>query len=277
MKRKITFLIGILALWFVVGCSSDDVGIRDEKNDLISKTLISVSKENIYRTVEDLQKFRTRYSWEKQDEVANYLFKRFQGFGIPVEFDEYDFKKKKWKNVIATIDGKKEAGAIYMVIAHFDSISEKPEVSAPGADDNGSGTAALLEIGRILGQAPPDATVKLAIFSNEEQGASGSRHYARKARERNLDIRGVLNLDVIGYNTPMANETSQTPEARGVGNGIKWRLKTMRNRMVKFLHPDGLVIVAGRTANQGLVKEASALMQKYSRLSVKAKVDQDCG
>ena len=172
-------------------------------------------RENIYKAVETLQSFKTRYSWEKQDEVANYLFKRFQEYGIPVEFDEYYFREKKWKNVIATIDGKKKTGAIYMVIAHFDSISKQPEVSAPGADDNGGGAAAVLEIGRILKEVSADSTVKLGIFSNEEQGRVGNKDFARKAREKDLNIRGVINLDIIGYNDPRGSISYKSSEIGG--------------------------------------------------------------
>jgi len=272
MSRKILVILEVVFLWSILGCQSDNVETNYEKNDLILKALNCVSKENIYKTVEELQKFETRYSWEKQDEVANYLFKRFQAYGIPVEFDEYDFRGKKWKNVIATIDGKKEAGAIYMVIAHFDSISKQPEVNAPGADDNGSGTAAVLEIGRILIEVSSDATVKLGVFSNEEQGGSGSEHFARKARERNLNIRGVINLDIIGF-----NGSYKGSEIRNMGGDIKLKLKTIKNRPLKSLYLDGIVVIAGRPPNKELVKTASALTQNYSKLKVKAMVGEDCG
>jgi hypothetical protein len=277
MGQKIVFIISVLFLWLVLGCQSGQVEKKYEKNNLILNALGSVSRENMYKTVEELQKFETRYSWKKQDEAANYLFKRFRAYGIPVEFDEYYSRGKKWKNVIATIDGKKKAGTIYMVIAHVDSISRQPEVSAPGADDNGSGTAAVLEIGRILREVSSDATIKLGVFSNEEQGRSGSKHFARKARERNLNIRGVINLDIIGYNNPIGSVSYKASEIRGMGSAIRLRLKTMRNRVLKCFYPDGIAVIAGRGPNKGLVKTASALTKKYSRLKVKAMVGQDCG
>ena len=170
MRQKIVLILGIVFLWLIPGCQSENVGANYEKNDFILKPLGSVSEENIYRTIEELQKCETRYSWEKQEEVANYLFKKFQEYDIPVEFDEYYFKDKKWKNVIATINGKKKPNDIYMGIAHLDSISKQPEVSAPGADDNASGTAAVIEIGRILKDVSSDATVKLGIFPMKSRG-----------------------------------------------------------------------------------------------------------
>jgi hypothetical protein len=272
MRQKIVFILNIVFLWLILGCQSGNIEANYEKNDLILKALGSVSQENIYKTVEELQKFETRYSWEKQDEVANYLFKKFQGYDIPVEFDEYYFKDKKWKNVIATIYGKKKPNDIYMGIAHFDSTSKQPEVSAPGADDNASGTAAVLEIGRIFKDVSLDATVKLGIFSNEEQGRIGSKHFAKKAHEEGLNIRGVINLDIIGF-----IDSYKGSEIKNMGGGIKSRLKTIKNRLLKSLYPDGIVVIAGRPPNKGLVNTASALTQKYSKIEPKEIIGKDCG
>jgi hypothetical protein len=271
MRLKIVFILNVVLVWLILGCQLGNVEANYEKNDLILKALGSVSQENIYKTVEELQQFGTRYPWEKQDEVANYLFKKFQGYDIPVEFDEYYFKDKKWKNVIATIHGKRKPGDIYMVIAHFDSISKRPEISAPGADDNASGTAAVVEIGRILKDISLEATVKLAIFSNEEQGGAGSKHFAKKAREKGLDIRGVINLDVIGF-----NDSYNGSEIENRERSIKIGLKTIKNHLLKFLYSDDIVVIAGRPPNKELVKTASVLTQRYSKLKVKEMVGKDC-
>jgi hypothetical protein len=277
MRYKLILILGVVFLGFILGCPSDNVEVGQAKNARILEALGSVSRENLYMAVEALQKFNSRYSWEKQEEASHYLFKRFQEHGIPVEFDEYSFRGKKWKNVIATIEGKKKTDAIYMVIAHLDSISKQPEASAPGADDNASGAAAVLEIGRILKEVSSDATVKLGVFSNEEQGRVGSKHFARKAREKGLNIRGVINLDIIGYNDPMGSVSYKSSEIGGMKGAIKLRLKAIRNRALKFLYPEGLVVTAGRAPNKGLVKTASSLTRHYSKLKVKERVGQDCG
>jgi hypothetical protein len=272
MRYRGIFILSAVFFWFILGCQSEKVEANYEKNDLILKALGSVSQENIYKTVEELQKFETRYSWEKQDEVANYLFKKFQEYNISVELEEYHFKDKKWKNVIATINGKRKPNDIFMGIAHFDSISKQPEVSAPGADDNASGTAAVLEIGRILKNVSLDATVKLGIFSNEEQGRVGSKHFAKMAREKGLNIRGVINLDIIGF-----NNSYKGSEIKNRGGGIKLGLKMIKNRVIKSLYPDGIVVIAGRPPNKELVKTASVLAQGYSKLKVKELVGKECG
>lgn len=277
MKQKIGFILNIIFLWLIIGCQSGSVEANYEKNDLILETLNSVSQENIYKTVEDLQKFETRYSWEKQDKVANYLFKRFQEYDIPVEFDEYNFKDKKWKNIVATIPGRRKPDGIYMVIAHFDSISEQPEISASGADDNASGTAAVLEIARILKGVQLESSIQFGIFSNEEQDGLGSKHFAKKARKQGIRIKGCINLDVIGYNGASKSLPLGASAKRSLIDiaGVKFR--SAKNQILKYLHPNGMVIIAGRPENESLVKLTSSFFNKYSNIDIKEIVGEDCG
>lgn len=102
-------------------------------------------------------------------------------------------------NVIATFDAGPGTD-IYIICGHYDSISERPSESAPGAEDNATGAAAVIELARVFAKAPKSATLVFATFSGEEQGLVGS-----KAFVRNLDattrsrIKAVLNMDMIGY------------------------------------------------------------------------------
>jgi photosystem II stability/assembly factor-like uncharacterized protein len=104
-----------------------------------------------------------------------------------------------WENVVAEIPGTGDPEAEYLLTAHFDSISNDPYNLAPGADDNGSGVCALLAAAKALSTTTFDGTIKLVLFSGEEQGLLGSRDYARKAKNRGDDVRAVLNLDMVGY------------------------------------------------------------------------------
>jgi Zn-dependent M28 family amino/carboxypeptidase len=277
MAHKSVVIVEVVFLILLFGCESNLVEKPQNKNILVLNALGSVSKENIYKTIEELQNFKTRFSWEKQEDVANYLFEKFQEYGIPVEFDEYSFRGKKWKNVIATIHGKLNNDPSYMLIAHLDSISKQAEVSAPGADDNASGCGAVLEIARVLKEVPLDATVKMGIFSNEEQGAAGSKHFAKKTREKDFNLKAVINLDIIGYNGPIVKTAYKTSEGSGLIGNIKLRLKTIGKHILKFLYPDGIVLIGGRPPNRGLVETVYTLAQNYSNLKVKSTVGEDCG
>jgi photosystem II stability/assembly factor-like uncharacterized protein len=102
------------------------------------------------------------------------------------------------ENVVGTKRGTKGERQV-IICGHFDSISEDPDNRAPGADDNATGTAAVLEAARILRDCNFERTIKFICFSGEEQGLFGSGDYAADASRDGDLIAGVLNFDMIGY------------------------------------------------------------------------------
>jgi Zn-dependent M28 family amino/carboxypeptidase len=107
-------------------------------------------------------------------------------------------------NVVATLHpapGTPGSERIFLVSGHYDSrASEANDITsdAPGANDDGSGTAAVLELARVLSKYNFRATIVFAAFAGEEEGLYGSTQWARKAKEEGLHLEGVLNNDMIG-------------------------------------------------------------------------------
>jgi hypothetical protein len=103
-------------------------------------------------------------------------------------------------NVVGEIAGRTRPQEVYIIGGHFDSTSPQASSNAPGAEDNASGTAGILEMARILAAYPPQATVRFIPFSGEEQGLYGSEYYVSQlsAAER-ARIKGVFIMDMIGY------------------------------------------------------------------------------
>ena len=97
-------------------------------------------------------------------------------------------------NVVATLKGTVNPELIYVVSSHYDSVA-----IGPGADDDSSGTAALLETARIMAQRPQPATIVFASFTGEEAGLLGSREFVRRAVADKLHIVGALNNDMVGW------------------------------------------------------------------------------
>lgn len=104
-----------------------------------------------------------------------------------------------WRNVVATQSGTAKPDKLIVIGGHYDSISDDPYNDAPGADDNASGTAAVLEVARILANYATEYTIKYICFSGEEQGLWGSWAYAEDAYVQGLDIICMLNFDMIAY------------------------------------------------------------------------------
>jgi len=144
----------------------------------------------------------TRFSYASTgiDEAAQYLYDEHRGLGLLVMYDPFLHNSTPMTNVVAELPGVgPDSNHVYVLSAHYDSLSEDPENVAPGADDNASGCAAVLEAARILSQHEFSHTIRFIHFAGEEQGLFGSAHYAEQALQRGDWIDGVVNLDMIAF------------------------------------------------------------------------------
>jgi hypothetical protein len=135
---------------------------------------------------------------------------RSSGGRMTVALDTYtqpaDPKKRAPRDVvvssvIATLKGDDPTGRTVVMSSHYDSrVTDVLDAvhDAPGADDNGSGTSAVLEAARVLAPIPMHATVVFAIFDGEEQGLLGSAHYAKVLKDAGVPVEGDLNNDIVG-------------------------------------------------------------------------------
>jgi Tol biopolymer transport system component len=132
--------------------------------------------------------------------AIDYLEKAYRSFGYEPELQWFEAAGRgggapiKTANVIATLRGTEDPHLVYVVSSHFDSVA-----AGPGADDDTSGTAALLEAARILKDTPLPVTIKFASFTGEEAGLLGSREFVRQASAAKMQVVGALNNDMIGW------------------------------------------------------------------------------
>lgn len=176
----------------------------DEYDPAVAAILTRMSTAEITATLQRLQDFRTRHSPTDSCRAAGYYLRdRFQAMGYPVTMDFFNVNGFPAYNVIAEKTGTVRPNEIYIICGHYDSISGQAAISAPGADDNGSGTAAVVEAARVLAAVDCEATIRFIGWSGEEQGLIGSEHYVTNTViPYNHDVRAVLNLDMIGYVSP---------------------------------------------------------------------------
>lgn len=173
------------------------MGVLDV-NPSIADMVALVSQGDITTYIQTLQNFTTRYSYTTECENASvYIYNQLNSMGLDVEYQ--DFGNNMADNVIATQYGIVDPTRIYIICGHYDSTSDDPLNNAPGADDNASGSAAVLEAASILNQYEFNYTIKYICFAGEEQGLHGSEFYAAEAVSGGEDILGVINLDMIGY------------------------------------------------------------------------------
>jgi Zn-dependent M28 family amino/carboxypeptidase len=128
-----------------------------------------------------------------------YLEGVLRSFGYVVASQEFTAGGRTYRNLEATLAGTTLRHEVVVLGAHYDTAED-----APGADDNASGVAGVLELARTFAHAPQPRTVRFVFFPNEEPpwfptANMGSRHYAAAARARNDRIVGMLSIESIGY------------------------------------------------------------------------------
>ena len=166
-----------------------------------------VSQDNLKALIKALQDFGTRYTGTAGcDAAATFIHNYFHWSGVPAEIQEFSAGGLTSKNVVGHLEGRVFPDDVVIVCAHYDSTSTEPETLAPGADDNASGVAAVMEAARILARFPTDYTVRFLAVSGEEQGLYGSNAYATSADQTDQRIIGVINLDMIAYANAMPED-----------------------------------------------------------------------
>ena len=160
-------------------------------------SLIQLINENLYLGyLENLTSFGPRVtSSQACEDAGEYIYNEFQKMDLETRYQEWSHNNLYGKNVEATITGINEmSDEIYIICAHYDSVS-----GSPGADDDGSGVAAVLSAAKVLSQFSFNHTVRFVTFSGEEQGLYGSYYYVEESYNNSDNIIAALNADMIGY------------------------------------------------------------------------------
>lgn len=181
------------------------------------------------------------------DTTVSYIEKVLSNIGYVVraqEVYEYDVISL---NLEVEIPGSLHPDEIVVIGAHYDTVA-----NCPGANDNGSGVAALLELARLLVESRPYKTIRLVAFANEEppfyfSKSMGSRHYARRSRERHENITGMLTLETMGsYSDKPGSQHYPFP--------------------FSYFYPDSANFIAfvGNIKSRNLVRQAISAFRSYA-------------
>ncbi len=192
--------------------AAGDLLLRVPPESFIDALIESTSADNIRATIERLEAFETRYvSTDSCRAAGRWIRDRFLEYGYSdTRMDT--FRTWTWQdsatavNVIARKIGTTKPSEYVVLGGHYDSITtsnfDDPNAPAPGAEDNASGVACVLEAARILAGIETDRSVLFACWSAEEEGLWGSRAFVADALAESMDVLVYLNVDCIGYNSP---------------------------------------------------------------------------
>ncbi|MBV8117799.1 MAG: M20/M25/M40 family metallo-hydrolase [Candidatus Eremiobacteraeota bacterium] len=221
---------------------ADDPLPQVARDPAIAALVGAVSADRLKTTIDTLVAFGTRNDFSETSSTATHgvfaardwiaaQFRAIAGTSdgrMTVALDTYLQPKTprtpravKESSVIATLQGD-EPGRIYVMSSHFDDCHghcTDGSGIAPGADDNGSAVAAVLEAARIMASTRFRGTIVFACFDGEELGLWGSNHFAREEAARHAPILAVLNNDIIG-NSVGGDGTSEPNVIRVFSEGL---------------------------------------------------------
>ncbi len=192
-------------------------------NQQIARLVREIDAKNIERSILKLVAFGTRNTLSAQDDpnrgigaARDWLFSEFskaaESSGGRMTVEKQTFEQPKaarvsqptmLTNVVATLKGTQPESAqrTYVVSGHYDSMCNSPtdaKCDAPGANDDASGTAAVLEMARVMAKYKFEATIIFMTVPGEEQGLLGSTYFAEQSKKNNVDIEAMFTNDIIG-------------------------------------------------------------------------------
>jgi hypothetical protein len=166
------------------------------KSETIIDILNQIDEALILGYLENLTDFGPRVTGTQEcADSGDYIYDIFEDLGLETRYHEWSNGGYSDRNIEGTLEGSLEASdEIYIICAHYDTVS-----GSPGADDDGSGTVAVMTAAYVMSQYQFNHTIKFVTFSGEEQGLLGSEVYAQEAAANGDNIVAVLNADMIGF------------------------------------------------------------------------------
>ena len=203
--------------------SSRAVSSTQRRDPQIARIVSEIDSRRIEDTIRKLVSFGTRNSLSDQNDsqrgvgaARDWLFAEFQKAAAQsdgrMKVEKQTFEQARaarvpqptmMTNVVATLRGTQAESAdrVYVVSGHYDSMCTSPtdaKCDAPGANDDASGTAAVLEMARVMARYKFEATIVFIAVVGEEQGLLGSTYFAEQAKKNNMNIEAMFTNDIVG-------------------------------------------------------------------------------
>jgi Zn-dependent M28 family amino/carboxypeptidase len=221
IRLVLAVAVGLAAACFTIS-SPRGQAVLPVPDDAVAKMVAEVSKERLAETLTALCSIPTRYSPTSGCRLAGTsIYNYFARLGLAVEYEHFKYNSPRvaggatGRNVVATLAGTGVPERMVVVGAHYDSFSTNEFRVAPGADDNATGVAAVLEIARIFSRRRFGLTVRFIAFDAEELGLFGSEHAAGGARAKRESIVAMLNLDMVGVSDGGRRALALVPDRDG--------------------------------------------------------------
>ena len=207
MAAKIVLFLQCMIIGQIVFSQSINQQVRSpyypvDTFPVIYEMMGMVDTSMVVANIQHMQDYGTRNATKPQAiQAQNWIKGHFENYGLSVEIQDFPMGgNSSSDNVLGTWTGKVTPDEFVIIGGHYDSYAWGNQ--EPGADDNASGTAGVMEVARILSQFEFERSIVFCAFSGEEYGMYGSEAYAARAEQDQMNILGYVNLDMISYNYP---------------------------------------------------------------------------
>lgn len=268
--------------------SGSNPATRNINNQQIARIVRDINPRNIEVSIRKLVSFGTRNTLSSQTDpnrgigaARDWLFDEFSRVALQsggrMTVEKQTFEQAKAAriaaptmitNVVATLRGTQpqSVGRTYVVSGHYDSMCSSPTdavCDAPGANDDASGTAAVLEMARVMTPHNFEATIIFMAVAGEEQGLLGAHYFAEQAKQKGMDIEAMFTNDIVG-NSLGGNGVRDTrtvrvfsegvpsnekPEEATVRRGVGGENDSASRQLARFLKETGAQYVRGMHVN----------------------------
>ena len=281
MLNKRFVALFFVAVFVTVSSVSVLAQPKSGKNPKIESLLKDVSQKHLKKYTEKLVSFGTRNTLSSQTDpkrgigaAANWIYDEFSRISkdcngcLDVERQSFIQEKArripeptKITNLIATLKGTTDPERIYIVSAHYDSMCSRStdgDCDAPGANDDGSGTAAVIEMARIMSKKRFEATIIFMTVAGEEQGLLGAWHFVREAVKKKMKIDAMFTNDIIGGVKTMKDKPDRNT-VRVFAEGVPSNESPLQARIRKSIGGEN------DSATRQLGRYIHGIAKKYSK------------
>jgi hypothetical protein len=213
-------------------------GLDDATLDPWLTSLVArVNADSLFGYVVSLASYNRYARWTSNDAAAAWIRDKFLSLGLDsVYYHQFTTQATGWSrlvnNIVAVLPGTTSPDSIVVIGGHMDATSNNPSVGAPGANDNASGTAAVLECARLLVNEQFRHTLMFVGFNGEEQGLDGSRALATLMAQQGRRVVGMLNLDMVGVYAPGVVDAAVEKFSQGTNS--EWLGYALRDNFHQF-------------------------------------------
>jgi len=201
----LNLILIVIAIWGLQDVRDGGPPPGKEASNSIKEIITRVDPQRLFSSIEVLSQETTRrFGSPGSEKTIHFITETLLDLGCDVEHQYVDVidgnhNTATVTNILADLPGSNRPKNLLILCAHYDSKTDDPDGTAPGADDNATGVAVLLEIARVLAEAGMVIPIEFVFFGGEEDSLLGSKAFTKHLKKSGSRLMGAINVDMVGH------------------------------------------------------------------------------